>query len=250
MNFIRGSIGPTGGAQFLLAIVLSPGVVTGAAETEQTLGPVRMSIPSEFVPAGAQHRGRQRQWMWTNTAQGAKALLEVSVTDLAARAHPSSPLPHATDPQTCVGELVRAVRLRRSLLVSSDVRPLVLAEAPAASATWTGALGSVTLTGAVYCGIFEQRFVVSFQVQDLGTVPSTTLRSVMRSIETIVPARSATRLPGACPSSADPGKLPAPHGTPGKAAALDAGGSGEQTTPEQDGQLLCGGHGQHDGAML
>jgi hypothetical protein len=149
------------------------------------LGPVTMSVPDGFIAAPPMRQDKMAIWAWTKSAPGGavKALLEVTLYDFGPKLASASPEELAAGTEQYLRQFLGGVERRRSNYSLSAVKHVELAGAPASTATWTGRAGPADLVGVMYCVIVQNRYVVSFHTQDLGSKPTGAMREAIAAIE-------------------------------------------------------------------
>jgi hypothetical protein len=148
-----------------------------------TVGPIQFTVPDGFEFERSGHHDGAQISAWTKSTGASKALLQITLYDMGSAADTSTPqeLSHAA--QAYLHQFLGGVARRRTDYTASPVRELKLANGPAASATWTGKIGSVEAVGVMYCAIVRKRYVVIFHTQDIGDAPTAAMLEAMQSIE-------------------------------------------------------------------
>jgi hypothetical protein len=188
----------------LLAALISPHLAGAAA-----LGPITMSVPDGFIAAPPMRQEKMSIWAWTKSAAGGtvKALLEVTVYDFGPKLAQASPEELASGSEQYLRQFLGGVERRRTNYALSPVKHVTLAGAPASTATWTGRTGPADLVGVMYCVIVQNRYVVAFHTQDLGSKPTPAMREAIAAIE-------AAQLVSAPPSAPAPTAPKSPQPEP------------------------------------
>jgi hypothetical protein len=166
----------------ILAVVSASRVLAEPA----TVGPVKLDIPAGFTAAASETRGPARVAGWVKGDATTKTLLQVTIFDGGSDL-PGAPaekvLQEAADKY--LGDFLKGVERRRSNYSQTPFEHLTLAGLPAARSTWKGYVGNIAAVGVMYCVIVNNRLVVSFHTQDVGSAVSPAMREAMKSFETV-----------------------------------------------------------------
>jgi hypothetical protein len=166
---------------------------TAAFAESSTIGPVEISVPEGFGNRQTQRQGSSQTTGWTkfSSDQNTKALLQVSVYDFGSELGKPSKQELVEGAEQYLREFLSGIERRRENYVLSPIERLQLAGLPAARGRWRGNIGTVAAVGVMYCVIVDNRFVVSFHTQDLGSKPTDAMQEAMKSIEAMQVVRGS-----------------------------------------------------------
>lgn len=147
-------------------------------------GPISISVPEGFDgPLGGKKDGAATAaWVKHHPDSDGGTLLQITTYDEGATLKGITTGQRAEGAKKYLMDFIGGVGRRRDDFKLGPVESLSLAGLPAARVRWTGAIGSLSSNGVMYCVLVDTT-VVSFHTQDTGDEVTAPMKSAMAAIE-------------------------------------------------------------------